>query len=417
MEEGKVNRLKSMPSVGAAVNKFYENYREAAKQGKTTCRIIGYPLPHVILRTHDINYMYLPSYAATTSARHVSGKLLDVAEEAGYLREICSYTRCNIGAALVSAEMAAEDPMYAMPKPDFILVTESSCSMTTNWGDAERRIYDVPLFTIYDPYVWDEADEKEAVAEVTHQLREFIIFLEDITHRAFDWDRYRETMAVAKETAGLRIHTMDLACQTVPSPATVFDWTALLALINYYIGLPEGRDIALTIREEILERIKNKEGAVIPEKYRLYWDGIMIWPYLGRIAKKCAALSANVIWTRYCSNSFWQHPDEIDLEHPLESNALQIVHLHFNHNIDWLIDTVSDTCQRYSVDGLLIHANLTCRTMAGPQFEIMEGVSRKLGIPAVYFEGDMADDTLISESQIDTRLEALIEIIEARKRK
>ncbi len=41
---------------------------------------------------------------------------------------------------------------------------------------------------------------------------------------------------------------------------------------------------------------------------------------------------------------------------------------------------------------------------------------RKLGIPAVYFEGDMADESLISEAQIDTRLQALLETIEARRR-
>jgi benzoyl-CoA reductase/2-hydroxyglutaryl-CoA dehydratase subunit BcrC/BadD/HgdB len=55
--------------------------------------------------------------------------------------------------------------------------------------------------------------------------------------------------------------------------------------------------------------------------------------------------------------------------------------------------------------------------MAGPQLEIIDAVSRKLGIPAVYFEGDMADETLISESQMDTRIQALIETIEARKGK
>jgi benzoyl-CoA reductase/2-hydroxyglutaryl-CoA dehydratase subunit BcrC/BadD/HgdB len=413
---GEANRLQSMPSVGKAVNEFYENYKKATDEGRKICRIIGYPLPHVILRAHDVSYMYLPSYAATTSARHVSEKLHQVAEQKGLLREVCSYTRANVGCAFSSeAGINGADPMYTMPKPDFILVTESSCSMTFTWGEAESKIYDVPLFVIHDPYVWDEADEEDAIEEVTRQLRELIVFLEDLTERRFDWDRYRETMKVAKDTAKLRIDTMDLACQTVPSPATVFDWTALLALINYLIGLPEGREIALRVRQEVLSRIERKEGAIIPEKHRLYWDGIMMWPYLGRLAKKCAALDANAIWARYCSNSFWQWPDRINMDDPLRGNAAQVVGLHFNRNIDWLIETVTETCRRYHIDGLLVHANLTCRTMAGPQFEIMDAVSRKLGIPAVFFEGDMADESLISESQLDTRLQALIETINSRK--
>lgn len=416
------NRLKSLPSLGKAVDEYYKNYKEMPKQGKKICRIIGYPLPHVVLRSHDVGYMYLPSYAATTAARHVAYKLHDIADEQAYLRQICSYTRCNVGSALAAigseatrAELTKDSAMYDLPKPDFILVTESSCSMTTNWGDAERRLYDVPLFIIHDPYVWKEEDEPQAIAEVAHQLKEFVKFLEDITHRKFDMEKYKQAMAVAKETATLRMHTMDLACQTVPAPATVFDWTALLALINYLIGLPEGREVAQRVREEVMERIKNKESAVIPEKYRLYWDGIMMWPYLGRLANKCAKLNTNVIWSRYCSLSFWQDPDGIDLDKPFESNALQIVRLHFNRNIDYLVNNIAGLCERYHIDGLLVHANLTCRTMAGPQLEIMDGVARKLGIPAVYFEGDMADESLISEAQIDTRLQALLETIEARR--
>lgn len=233
---GEANRLKSMPSVGKAVNDFYAGYKKAGEQGETLCRIIGYPLPHVILRSHGIHYMYLPSYAATTAARHVAEELHQVAERKWMLRETCSYVRANLGSAYSEeAGIAEADPMYKMPHPDFILVTESSCSMTFNWGDAERRFYNVPIFVIHVPYIWDEADEQDAINEVTRQLREFIVFLEEITHRRFDWDNYKKTMKLAKETAELRINTMDLACQTVPSPATVFDWTSLLALINYLI--------------------------------------------------------------------------------------------------------------------------------------------------------------------------------------
>ena len=416
---GKANRLESMPSVGQAVNAFYGKYRRAREDGKTLCRIIGYPLPHAILRAHDIAYMYLPSYAATSAARHITGELHQVAEKKGLLREVCSYVRANMGSAFASEQgiNLGTDPMYVMPKPDFILVTESSCSMTFTWGQAEADLFKVPLFVVHVPFVWNESEEKDSVVEVARQLREFVVFLEDISGRKFDWDNYRKTMAIAKETAHLRIDTMDLACQAVPAPATVFDWTSMLALVNYLIGLPEGRDIAQNVRQEVLQRMKNKEGAIVPEKYRLYWDGIMIWPYLGRVAKKCADLGVNAIWARYCSFSFWQWPDRIDLNNPLEGNAAQVVGLHFNRNIDWLIDNISERCRRYHIDGLLFHANLTCRTMAGPQLEIIDAVSRKLGIPAVYFEGDMADETLISESQMDTRIQALIETIEARKGK
>jgi len=417
---GTAKRLESISSIGQIVNEFYTEYNKSNIERKTNCRIIGYPLPHVILRSHDINYMYLPSYAATTAARHIAERLHQYAEEKGLLREVCSYVRANLGCAYAGEDGISElGPLYTMPKPDFILVTESCCSMTINWGDAERRIYKVPLFITHGPFLWDDtkADEEDAVIEMVRQLRELITFLEDITHRRFDWDKYKQTMAIAKETAKLRMETMDIACQTVPSPATLFDWTAMLGVVNYTLGLPAGLDTAARVREEVLSRIKRREGALSHEKYRLYWDGIMMWPYLGKLSKKCNDLNVNLIWSRYCSLSFWQNPELIDIDHPLESNARQIVNLHFNRNIDWLINKVTELCQRYHIDGMITHANLTCRTMAGPQLELMDAVSRRLGIPAVYFEGDMADSSLISESQLDTRLQALLETIDSRRNK
>jgi benzoyl-CoA reductase/2-hydroxyglutaryl-CoA dehydratase subunit BcrC/BadD/HgdB len=47
----------------------------------------------------------------------------------------------------------------------------------------------------------------------------------------------------------------------------------------------------------------------------------------------------------------------------------------------------------------------------------MDGVCRKLGIPATFFEADIADETFYSDAQVDTRVQALLETIAARKRR
>jgi benzoyl-CoA reductase/2-hydroxyglutaryl-CoA dehydratase subunit BcrC/BadD/HgdB len=47
---------------------------------------------------------------------------------------------------------------------------------------------------------------------------------------------------------------------------------------------------------------------------------------------------------------------------------------------------------------------------------IMDGLARRLGVPAVTIGGDSCDVRFYSDAQVDTRLQALIETIEARRK-
>jgi benzoyl-CoA reductase subunit B len=101
----------------------------------------------------------------------------------------------------------------------------------------------------------------------------------------------------------------------------------------------------------------------------------------------------------------------------LESLAANTVANQTNQNISWLIENIAKLCVDYSIDGLVCHAHRTCRPIAAPQLEVMDGVCRKLGIPATFFEADIADETFYSDAQVDTRVQALLETIAARKRR
>ena len=46
----------------------------------------------------------------------------------------------------------------------------------------------------------------------------------------------------------------------------------------------------------------------------------------------------------------------------------------------------------------------------------INAIEKKNGIPGVVIDGDMVDSRMISDAQIDTRLEALAEMMAARKK-
>ena len=72
--------------------------------------------------------------------------------------------------------------------------------------------------------------------------------------------------------------------------------------------------------------------------------------------------------------------------------------------------------QEYSIDGMLFFSSKTCRMWNLGQQEIIEKVERKYGIPGIVIKGDMIDSSMVSEDQLRTRIEALLETIEARRR-
>lgn len=116
--------------------------------------------------------------------------------------------------------------------------------------------------------------------EALRQLRECVTFIEDTFHRPFNWERLKEIMANTKVSTTLRKEAMELG-KNIPSPTTFFDMASALGGVNYLLGKPQCIEVYQAIKDEAAERVQKKEGAVIGERYRLYWDGIMCWPKLG----------------------------------------------------------------------------------------------------------------------------------------
>jgi benzoyl-CoA reductase subunit B len=408
--------MDSVALVGRAVDAFYADLRDAGERKETVAFCDGFPLPFPLLRAMDVAYFYGDAYSALVAARHKEKKLQEVAEDRGFIVEVCSYTRNAMGCALLpEEERAGGHPLWQIPNPSFIIVTDPGCSMLVNWGDAERRQFNVPMFVIQLPHFWGDEDEDEAMEFTVRQLRDCVTFLEDMLHRPFNWERLSEIIADTKVATTIRKEAMEM-CKVTPSPATFFDWASALGGVNYLLGKPQCRELYQAISDEVTRRVQNKEGAVVGEKYRLYWDGIMCWPKLGVLGEKFANLGACVVAGRYTHLGFYNLPEAMDPQRPLESLAANGMALHANHNIDWLIDNISQLCQEYSLDGIVCHAHRTCRPLAAPQLEIMDGVSRRLGIPGVFFEADMADETFYSDAQVDTRVQALLESIDARRK-
>jgi benzoyl-CoA reductase/2-hydroxyglutaryl-CoA dehydratase subunit BcrC/BadD/HgdB len=91
--------------------------------------------------------------------------------------------------------------------------------------------------------------------------------------------------------------------------------------------------------------------------------------------------------------------------------------IYLNIGVDEMAKTVMAMVDKYEVDGIVMHSNRSCKPYSLGQYDIQRIVEKQKGIPSLMLEADMTDERKFSESQIETRIDAFIEILQEKKRK
>ena len=80
-----------------------------------------------------------------------------------------------------------------------------------------------------------------------------------------------------------------------------------------------------------------------------------------------------------------------------------------------MVERVVELLSRFSVDGLVIHSNRSCKPYSLGQYDIQRIIRERTGIPSVVIEADMTDARAYSDAQVKTRVEAFMETLQNRK--
>jgi len=430
------NKLNSTRISGKLVNDYWETVWRAKEEGKLVCWYEGSAI-NPFLQAADICWVHGEAYSAMLAARHQEGPAQQAAEDRGYMKELCSYARTHLGCALNNQRhrndadsgifngQDADDISSKLPPPDMIISAYAYCSTGQQWDEMTARLFGkkIPIFNVSIPLLWGGRKDagylrgtewNETSQYVARQLVDMVRFIEERTGKPYPWDRLRELMGHVKRASELRLEAMEM-CTARPAPASFFDWVVSIAPINHLTVGPEIVDYFQTVRDEVAARVAAGEGAVPKEKYRLFFDGIMNWNKVGWLAEKFARYDAAVVAGRYTHMAFWQEPDLIDAKDPVLGMAQNYLICPNNHAAPILIDLVTDLCRKYEVDGMVIHASRTCRAHTNPQFLIANAAQKRLGIQTTMFEGDVTDESFYKDELLNSRVEAMLEAIDARR--
>jgi bcr-type benzoyl-CoA reductase subunit B len=404
--EREKRKIKATAKMQEIMTAYYMEAKTAADTGKKVAWITsGGPVEPLVVM--DVIPVYPENHGAMIGAGKMGVDLCEKAEEMGYSIDLCSYARADIACSPIDS-----GPIGGLPRPDMLICCNNICGTVLKWYEIQARYYNCPLFILDTPFCHTRYPE-EAERYVKRQIGEYIAFLEQVCGRKYDYDRMQEVGRLSLAGQRLWQAVLDTATHR-PAPLSAIDAFIHMALIVTLRGTQQAIDYYTLLLGEMNDRIAQGIGAVPRERYRLLWDNIPIWYRMKWLSETFAAHDACLVADTY--TSAWcgtlKYLDENDF---LGSMAQGYARIYLNIGVDEMAGQVCDLVDKYEADGLVMHSNRSCKPYSFGQYDIKRIVQEKRDLPTLIIEADMVDERHFSEGQVESRIDAFMELIRQKK--
>ncbi|MBM4272249.1 MAG: 2-hydroxyglutaryl-CoA dehydratase [Deltaproteobacteria bacterium] len=400
--EKEKRKIKSAARMKEIMTHYYIEAKTADQSGKKVAWITsGGPVEPLIAM--EVIPIYPENHGAMIGASKMGKDLCEKAERMGYSSDLCSYACSDIACSPING-----GPIGGLPRPDMLICCTNICGTVLKWYEIQARYYGAPLFILDTPFCHTDFPE-QAKRYVRRQLDEYMDFLEKVCGRKIDYDKMKEVGKLSIEGQKLWKAVLDTATHR-PAPLSAFDAFFHLALIVTLRGTAQVVEYYTLLLKEMNERIDAGIGAVENEQYRLLWDNIPIWYRTKWLSEKFASHGACLVADTY--TSAWcgslEYLNENDF---IETMAEGYSRIYLNIGIDKMAEIVISLIDKYDADGIVMHSNRSCKPYSFGQYDIQKIVREKRKIPSLIIDADMVDERFFSESQVETRIDAFMEVI------
>jgi len=155
------------------------------------------------------------------------------------------------------------------------------------------------------------------------------------------------------------------------------------------------------------QRVAQGLGAVPGERIRLLWDNIAIWYRLYRFFRPFMDAGACFVADTY-TNSWTTH---LDVKEPFVSLARAYTGVFINVDLPTRLRTITEMARRFQVDGMVMHANRSCKPFSITQSDVRDTLREELGLPVLILEADQCDSRLYNEGAVRERVAAFLEML------
>ena len=388
--------------LGKIASDAFADAIEAKKEGKPVAWVSS-NFPVEIPETLGLATAYPENQAAGIAARGAGERMCEVAEADGYSNDICAYARISMAYAKLK-----ECPEQDVAMPDVLLCCNNICNCMIKWYENLAIELNIPMILLDIPFNPDYEVSQAEIDYVSAQFWDAVHTLENLFDLKWSDERFKEVTGFSCRSSRAWLDATAQAKYT-PSPFNGFD------LLNHMAVMvtARGKEAAGEAMEQLLKEYKeNHENGTSTyrgeEKYRVMFEGLACWPYLRATSHGLRDRGINMVTTIYADAfGFDYHSfDEMIAAYCSVPNAI---------NLEKSRDKRIKLCKDNKVEGLLVHTNRSCKLWSGFMSEMSRQIGEACGIPVTSFDGDQADPRNFSEAQYDTRVQGLMEIMEANK--
>ncbi|MCP3873016.1 MAG: 2-hydroxyacyl-CoA dehydratase [Desulfobacteraceae bacterium] len=350
----------------------------------------GVTAPFDLLSAMGVTSCFVEFVGAMLAATQTAGFFFEEAEDSGFATDSCAYHRAVMGAVLKNA----------MPEPDFIIGTSSPCTAGLAIVENFAKQYKKDFFILNIPQNYT----KDTINYLAAQIEEMTHFVSDHTQRPLSKKKLSLALENFNTCSGIIKDIYELA-KTKPSPVDnkiLKDFGTVVALL---MGTQEGIDICQAFKDELSHRIATSQHLASKEHIRLMWIQNRI-QYPFPINEMLDDLGAKVVVDEL-NNVTWEL---MDPDNPFESIAKRMISIPFSMNTSERIKTMKNLATDYQIDGAINPCHWGCRQGTGARGLISKGF-KDINVPVLNLEIDCVDSRNLAKGQIETRVEAFIEML------
>lgn len=375
---------------------YYLTGAQAKKEGRPVAFITAFA-PVEILRAMGVFCMYPESYAVVCAASKKAPEMIAASQMAGFAHDLCSYSLIDFG-----TQHHPRLPYGGLPEPDFLVATNNQCGTTLLWFKLLAQQKNIPLFII--DYPAPVGDDDSLKGYVHAQYESLIQWIQYHTKHPIDSDSFAEQVACSRETCRnwQSVHQLN---QQRPIRISADKLVNALFPIVTLKGTQSACDYYKALLREHQTAPAEMTAETVDTK-RLLWHGYPIW-YL---AKKFPSLPDDMQIVLNDYTLWW------DLDYgPEHTNPMQaLVSAYSNTYLNWplahKLDWIEELVREYSIDGVICHANRSCRRAMTDIIPLRKRLSDR-NTSSVTIESDMANPEFYLKEQVKLRLESFCDIL------
>ena len=416
MTESKQVKINWLPSSGN-LKKIMRKYAMKAKVAaalpwkKTAWATAGMPIE--LLYACGIYPLHPENSACVAGVKKTSLEMIEYAESLGYSRDLCSYFKTNVG----SWDKKIKTSLGGVEKPSFCCSTNTICDTHVKWFQIQARKIGVPYFAFDIPSFVSGSDDVRLegyIDYVSEQVYDFFEFVEKNTGKKFNEKKFFDILEKSERLAELW-HEIYEYRKLIPTQYSFQDSLAAIFPMVIMPGLQDGIDYYENLIRDIKERIKEGKAAMPrgTEKYRVLWEGIPMW-YRIKYLHELTNLGVVITYEPYTYSFGPRKKLGLSFEDTIRDLSKMIINNPYNYNLERRIEYFKDVIEKYSLNGVILHANMSCRPSCTGMIDLKNAIQQECSIPVLMIDCDMTDPRAYAEGAMRTRMESFVELMEAK---